>query len=97
MRSEPVYRGAFWRVGWRVSLALERKGPEADPPNSVVLWCETDGRRTDVARGGPHTLDPATGMRRHEVSGFVSTDADRFGWSEVKQGGRPREIGSWSR
>jgi hypothetical protein len=95
--SEPVYRGALWRVGVRVQVTYETKGRDDDPVAHLSIWQELDGRRETIASGEPSSHDEATGTRRAEVSGFVEDDADAFGWSYRTASGTAGEIRSWRR
>ena len=96
LQSEPVYRGALWRVGRRVTIVLNLKGPDADPPVALTLWSDGDAGQVEIAKGGAATVDAVTGVRRLEISGFVPSSARNFGWSRVSADGRVNEGSSWS-
>ena len=94
MTSEPVYRGALWHVGFRVTIRLETRGASTDEHAGLALWTSTGTTRSELVRAASTMGTTTDGVRRIEVRGFVPDEADRFGYAEVTADGRSID-GSW--
>lgn len=73
---EPVYRGVFWRVGYRITYRTTEFGDERNHWQVLRLCYAEDGRRFVAGEG---TLEKG---RDHLVKGYVPCSADGY-WVEA--------------
>ncbi len=94
---EPVYRGIFWRDGGRATVKVDLRGDAKDDPHHVRLWMRTakGGEKTTIADGHPGGLDPASGLRRFRVDGYVPGSAWEYGFDCIAPDGSVGWGNSW--
>ena len=92
---EPVYRGAFWKVGSRVTYRTMEFVEPWSTRRMLRLCYAEDGKRFVAGEGTIENglIDPRG--QRGEVRGFVPRQATGYWIEEVGENGDVRTLDSW--
>ena len=95
--SEPVYRGAFWKVGSRVTYRTVQFVEPWSTRRVLRLCYARDGKRFVAGEGTIENglVDPAG--RHAEVRGFVPGRRDGYWIEEVDENGDLHGVCGWGR
>ena len=92
---EPVYRGAFWKVGSRLTYrAMDFVEPWSTRRMLRLCYAE-DGKRFVAGEGTIENGQIDPGGQRSEVRGFVPRQATGYWIEEVGENGDVRTLNSW--
>ena len=95
LRTEPVFRGAFWKIGTRMTYRTEQF-IEPWSKRRIIRLCYTkDGQRFVAGEGTIENglIDPAG--RHAEVRGFLPSGRDGFWIEEVYENGDVQGRDAW--